>query len=76
MSDSNFNFTVCINIKDMKQWLQQKSRLEVLLFWETDTSQLSSIELVLPCKNISKPSKNKDTKMGEIPSHCLTPTAY
>lgn len=33
-------------------------------------------ELVLPCKNISKSSKNKDTKMGEITSPCLTPTAY
>ena len=33
-------------------------------------------ELVLPCKHIYKSSKNKDTKLGEITSNCLTPTAY
>ena len=29
MSDSNFNFTVCINIKDMKPWLQHEPCLEI-----------------------------------------------
>ena len=33
-------------------------------------------ELVFPYKNISKSSKSKDTKMGEITFPCLTPTAY